>query len=59
MHDFIYTNSKKIETFYIQKSIDFAKSKTISVTFFYKKLDTLCHAIFNENFQAGIYIQKA
>ena len=45
---FIYTKSKiTAKRFYIQKARHFAKSKTISVTFLYKKQDTLCCADFS------------
>ena len=42
--------------FYIQKAGHFSKSKTIAVTVLYTKCkNTLCYAIFHENFEFGIY----
>ena len=58
---FLYIQkAKKCMTFYIQKNRHFEKSKTISFTFFiYINPDTLRYAIFYENFEIGINIQKA
>ena len=39
---YIYKKQKKSKRFYIQKARHFVKSKTISVTFLYTKIWTLC-----------------
>ena len=45
---------RQCKRFYIQKN-----PKKLQNVFIYKKPDTLHYGIFHENFQVGIYIQKA
>ena len=43
----------------IYKNIDtLEKARQFASRFIYKKLDTLRYAIYNENFEVGIYVQK-
>ena len=59
VQDFIYSKSKNIATcFNIQKASHFSKSKTISVVFFYKKLHTLCYAIFMKSLNLEFIYKK-
>ena len=47
----IYTKSKKnCETFYIKKFRNFSKSKTISITFLYTKIQTLFKKLDNSRY---------
>ena len=57
----LYTQkaTKIAKLFYKQKTRHFSKSKTVSVTFLYTKINTLDVKGFYENDEVGIYIQKA
>ena len=57
---YIYTKSKNIaKRFCIQKVETFQKAIQLPYVFTYKEHHTLRYAIFHENFECGIYIQKA
>ena len=49
----------KMKNNFIYKNIDtLEKARQFASRFIYKKLDTLRYAIYNENFEVGIYVQK-
>ena len=50
VHVFIYIKQKNAKRFYKQKSRDFVKSKTISVTFIYTRIRTLYVTQFSMSF---------
>ena len=51
--------AKQIETFIYKNPDTSQKSRQFALYFIYKKPDTLRYAIFYENSEIGIYIQKA
>ena len=59
---FIFYTSKKCKKigklFYVQKAGHFVKSKTISLRFICKNIDTLRYATFHETFEVVTYIKK-
>ena len=56
---YIYTKSKKIAKRFIFKNPDtLQKARQFPLRFIHKNLDTLRYAIFHENFENGIYIEK-
>ena len=61
VHVFIYTKSKNnCETFLNTKIYTICKKQdNFRYVFIYKKHDSLSYAIFHENVEVGIYIQKA
>ena len=58
MHVLINTKRKKLRKFaYTKNQTLFKKQDNLSYVFIYKKLDTLCYAIFYDIFEFGTYIQ--
>ena len=57
---YIYKKQRKLRNVFIYKNSDtLQKARQFALRFIYKKLDTLCYAIFPKTFEIGIYIQKA
>ena len=53
----IYTKSKTIETFYIQKPDTFQKARQFQIRFYIQKAIHLTLRDFHETFEFGIYIK--
>ena len=59
-HLYIYKKQKNYEKFLYTKSLTLCnKQDNYCYVFIYKKQDNLRYAIFHENFEVGVNIQKA
>ena len=57
---YIYIIIKKLRNvLYTKRQTLYKKQDNVRYVFIHKKQDTLRSAIFHENFEVGIYIQKA
>ena len=58
-HLYIYKSIKIGKHLYIKSQTLYTKQDNLCYVFVYKKHDTFRYTIFHENFEVGIYIQKA
>ena len=56
---YIYKKQNNAKLLYKKRHTFFKKQDNVRYVYLYKKQDTLLYAVFGENFESGIFIQKA